>query len=197
MTERHSNREYHPPMTALKNSRHEAFCRAVVRGESAAGAYANIYRANGRTAEVNGSKLLRNAVVSKRITELQGTAAQRTTKTVESLVNDLDETIAFARECRNPAAMVAAINAQARLLGLMVERSEVMVLSKPAPLPTKVLELSEAEWTAQFSTSRSGPKPALAGSKRSEADTRKANADAIAWDEETASIRRRGVIELD
>lgn len=189
--------EYHRPMTALKNSRHEAFCLAVVRGESAAGAYANVYRATGRTAEVNGSKLLRNTAVGERITELQGTAAQRTTKTVESLVNDLDETIAFARECRNPAAMVAAINAQARLLGLVVERSEVSVLHRPAPLPTKILELTEAEWTAQFSTRRQGPKPALAGSKRNEVEMRKANGDAIAWDADTASIRRRGVIELD
>ncbi|MGR9283955.1 terminase small subunit [Rhizobium johnstonii] len=184
-------------MPPLSNQRHEGFARAIVRGESASGAYAGIYHVSGRTAEVNGSKLLRNAVVSKRITELQGTAAQRTTKTVESLVSDLDETIAFARECRNPAAMVAAINAQARLLGLVVERSEVSVLHRPAPLPTKILELTEAEWTAQFSASRPGPKPALAGVKRNEVETRKANGDAIAWDAETASIRRRGVIDLD
>ncbi|PDV86265.1 Terminase small subunit [Rhizobium sp. H4] len=184
-------------MTVLKNSRHEAFCLAVVRGESATGAYANVYRATGRTAEVNGSKLLRNTAVGERIIELQGTAAKRTTKTVESLVADLDQTIAFARECRNPTAIVAAINAQAKLLGLVVERSELTVMNKPAPLPTKVLELSEEEWTAQFSTSRPGPKPALAGSKRNEVDMRKANGDAIAWDADTASIRRRGVIELD
>ncbi|MGO7210174.1 terminase small subunit [Rhizobium ruizarguesonis] len=184
-------------MPPLSNQRREGFCRAIVRGESASGAYAGIYHVSGRTAEVNGSKLLRNTAVRERIAELQGTAAQRTVKTVESLVADLDATIAFARECKNPAAMVAAINAQARLLGLVVERSEVMVLSKPAPLPTKVLELSEEEWTAQFSTSRPGPKPALAGFKRNEVDMPKANGDAIAWDADTASIRRRGVIELD
>ncbi|MBY5541115.1 Terminase small subunit [Rhizobium leguminosarum] len=184
-------------MPPLSNQRREGFCRAIVRGESASGAYACIYHVSGRTAEVNGSKLLRNTAVSERIAELQGTAAKRTTKTVESLVADLDETIAFARECRNPTAMVAAINTQAKLLGLMVDRSELTVMNKPAPLPTKVLELSEEEWTAQFSTSRPGPKPALAGSKRNEVDMPKANGDAIAWDADTASIRRRGVIELD
>ncbi|WP_222013903.1 Terminase small subunit [Rhizobium laguerreae] len=181
-------------MTALKNSRHEAFCRAVVRGESAAGAYANIYGATGRTAEVNGSKLLRNAAVGERITELQGTAAQRTTKTVESLVNDLDETIAFARECRNPAAMVAAINSQARLLGLMIDRSEQVVLGKPAPLPTAVIELSEAEWVRQFG---SGPAPmrTVPGAKRLKADQPKPP-PAITWDGSKGEILKARTITI-
>ncbi|MBB3298092.1 MULTISPECIES: terminase small subunit [unclassified Rhizobium] len=189
--------EYHRPMPPLSNQRHEAFSRLIAKGEAASRAYSNAYGVSGRTAEVSAHRLMRNDAVLDRIAELQGAAAQRTVKTVESLVSDLDETIAFARECRNPAAMVAAINAQARLLGLVVERSEVSVLHRPAPLPTKILELTEAEWTAQFSASRPGPKPALAGVKRNEVETRKANGDAIAWDAETASIRRRGVIELD
>jgi hypothetical protein len=181
-------------MTALKNSRHEAFCRAVVRGESAAGAYANIYRATGRTAEVNGSKLLRNAAVGERITELQGTAAQRTVKTVESLVADLDEIIVFAKECRNPAAMVAAVNSQARLLGLMIDRSEQVVLQRPAPLPTAVIELSESEWLRQFSKGP-GPIPALPSAKRSKAEHRKPPS-AITWDATTGEILKARTITI-
>ncbi|TAX75701.1 Terminase small subunit [Rhizobium ruizarguesonis] len=192
-------------MTVLKNSRHEAFCLAVVRGESATGAYANVYRATGRTAEVNGSKLLRNTAVGERIIELQGTAAKRTTKTVESLVADLDEIIAFAGQCGNPTAMVAAVNTQAKLLGLMIDRSETTVLHRPAPLPTKVLELSESEWIAQFGK---GPGPRLAvtdGAKQRKAEARKLDgstarrlpAPPITWDIETGEIKARGVIGLD
>ncbi|MGO8550127.1 hypothetical protein ACC732_36650, partial [Rhizobium ruizarguesonis] len=60
------------------------------------------------------SRLLRNAAVLDRIDELQNGAAKRTEKTVESLVADLDEASAFARQCGNPTALVSAIMAQAK-----------------------------------------------------------------------------------
>ncbi|MGO6879413.1 Terminase small subunit [Rhizobium ruizarguesonis] len=192
-------------MPPLSNQRHEGFARAICRGESASKAYSGIYHVTDRTAEVNGSKLLRNAVVAERIMELQGAAAQRTTKTVESLVAGLDEIIAFARQCGNPTAMVAAVNTQAKLLGLMIDRSETTVLQRPAPLPTKVLELSESEWIAQFGKGP-GPRPALTdGAKQRKAEARKLG-DAgnrrtveppITWDIETDEIKARGVIGLD
>ncbi|PTM96491.1 hypothetical protein [Mycoplana dimorpha] len=45
--------------------------------------------------------------------------------------------------------MVAAIAQQAKLLGLEAPR-QLEIMHKPAPLPTRVLELTEEEWTAQF-----------------------------------------------
>lgn len=92
--------------------------------------------------------------------ELQGQAADRTEKTVASLVAQLDEVIAFARQCNNPSAMVAAITQQARLLGLESPR-QLEIMHRPAPLPTKVLELSLEEWTAQFSKPRGLPEPGM------------------------------------
>ncbi|MGY5811898.1 terminase small subunit [Rhizobium sp. LEGMi198b] len=195
-------------MPALGNQRHEGFCRAICRGESASGAYASIYHVSGRTAEVNGSKLLRNTVVAARIAELQGMAAKRTAKSVESLVVNLDEAIDFAKRCRSPAAVVSAIGLQAKLLGLLAPTQLEIIRHAPAPLPTKLLELSEDEWRAQFG-SGTGPKPALAGTKRSMAEKRKMNAgahggkpvavvpSAIEWDAETAPIRAAGIIDLD
>ncbi|MEK1855187.1 MAG: hypothetical protein AAAC48_25825 [Phyllobacterium sp.] len=47
---------------------------------------------------------------------------------------------------------------QARLLGLEAAR-QLEIAHKPAPLPTKVLELTQEEWTAQFSTPLRLPKP--------------------------------------
>ncbi len=86
---------------------------------------------------------------------------------------------------------------------------------RPAPLPTKVLELTEEEWTAQFSTGP-GPRPALTeGAKRLKAEKRKLNgrtrdyqrgpeqaieaAKAIDWGDDAAEIEMpsRRVIDLD
>ncbi|MEX2693632.1 Terminase small subunit [Rhizobium mongolense] len=198
-------------MPPLSNQRHEAFACTVSRGEAASRAYENVYHTSGNAAEVNASKLLRNTKVANRIAELKGAAAKRTVKTVESLVADLDAIIDFARKCGNPNAMVAAVNSQARLLGLMVDRSEVTVAHKPAPLPTKILELSEQEWTAQFGTG-TGPRPALSeNAKARKGEARKMNgrprddnrdvvvAPAITWDVAVDKIEepRRGVIDLD
>ncbi len=161
-------------MTSLSNQRWEAFARAISRGEAASRAYEAVYHVTGNGAEVNGCKLLRNTQVAKRVTELKGLAAKRTEKTVASLVQDLDEAIAFAQKCKNPSAVVAAIALQARLLGLEAPR-QLEVMHRPAPLPTKVLELTEEEWTAQFSMG-TGPRPALTeGAKQSKAEKRKLN----------------------
>ncbi|WP_210165011.1 hypothetical protein [Phyllobacterium sp. UNC302MFCol5.2] len=93
-----------------------------------------------------------------RVAELKGKAAIRTEKTVASLVAELDEVIVFAKQCNHPSAMVAAITQQARLLGLESPRP-LEIMHRPAPLPTRVLELSLEEWTAQFSTPLRLPKP--------------------------------------
>lgn len=181
-------------MPALKNQRHEAFSCLIAKGEAASRAYSSVYGVSGRTAEVSAHRLMRNDAVVDRIAELQKTAAKRTTKTVASLVSDLDEIIAFSKECRNPAAMVAAVNSQARLLGLMIDRSEQVVLGKPAPLPTAVIELSEAEWVRQFG---SGPAPVrtLPGAKRSKADQGKPP-PAITWDASTGEILKARIITI-
>lgn len=158
----------------LSNQRWEAFARAVSRGQPASRAYSSVYHVTGNGAEVNGSKLLRNTKVAERVAELKGQAAKRTEKTVASLVDDLDEAIVFARQCKSPSAVVAAIMAQARLLGLEAPR-QFEILHKPAPLPTKVIELTEEEWTAQFYAGP-GPRPALTDTgKRLKAERRKTN----------------------
>ncbi|MGO7174159.1 Terminase small subunit [Rhizobium ruizarguesonis] len=197
--------EYHRPMPPLSNQRHEAFSRLIAKGEAASRAYSSAYGVSGRTAEVSAHRLMRNDAVLGRIAELQGAAATRTEKTTASLVADLDEIIAFARQCGNPTAMVAAVNTQAKLLGLMIDRSETTVLQRPAPLPTKILELSEDEWIAQFGKGP-GPRPALTdGAKQRKteardlgvAGNRRAVEPPITWDIETDEIKARGVIGLD
>lgn len=198
-----SRTRYFSTMAPLSNQRHEAFCRLVSKGEAASRAYSSVYRVSGHTAEVNGSKLLRNTELVARINELQGAAAKRSEKTIESLVEQLDEIIEFARRCKQPAVMVSAVNSQARLLGLMVDKSEVSVLHKPALIPTRLIELSEEEWIAQFSKG-TGSLPALTGgAKRLKAEKRRLNghahpkpAAAVFDGDEEAAVPNMGVIDL-
>ncbi|MEK1891669.1 MAG: terminase small subunit [Phyllobacterium sp.] len=145
-------------MPTLSNPKWEAFARAVVQGRPASHAYARAYKVSGNAAEVNGCKLLRNTKVANRVAELKSKAATRTEKTVASLVAELDDVIVFARQCHNPSAMIAAIAQQSRLLGLEAPR-QLEIAHKPAPLPTRTLELSVEEWTAQFSTPLRLPEP--------------------------------------
>lgn len=150
----------------MLTSRQEAYCRFLAEGHSQYEAYRQAgYGSKGRNAtDAHAARLARNGKVKNRLNELKGEAAKRTEKTVASLVAQLDEVVVFARQCNNPSAMVAAVALQARLLGLEAPR-QVEVAHKPAPLPTRMLELSEEEWVAQFSTplrlSRPGktPKP--------------------------------------
>ena len=91
-------------MPALKNPRHEAFARAIFVGlfqpnpyPTHGHAYVAVgYRAKGvgeagRSAEVNASRLLKNAKIFDRVKELQQEAAELTKETAEKCVQELNE----------------------------------------------------------------------------------------------------------
>src|SRR5882762_8168815 len=83
-------------MSVLRNSRHEAFARAIVEGKSGRAAYgAAGYRAKGVVADAAASRLLGNVKVSARIAELKGVAAQATTIEATRVLNELAK-LAFA-----------------------------------------------------------------------------------------------------
>ncbi|MBZ9654008.1 terminase small subunit [Phyllobacterium lublinensis] len=150
----------------MLTARQEAFCRSLAEGHSQYEAYQKAgYRSMGRNAtDAHAARLARNGKVADKVAELKGQAAIRTEKTVAKLVAELDEVIVFARQCNNPSAMVSAVATQARLLGLEAPR-QLEIAHKPAPLPTRTIELSQEEWIAQFSTPLRLPRPG-APSKR-------------------------------
>lgn len=77
--------------------------------------------------------------------------------TVEELLVELEEARVSALEADQPGAAVNATIGKARLLGLLIDRKEVdMVMHRPAPLPTKAIELDEAEWIRQFDPDAGG-----------------------------------------
>ena len=133
--------------------RQERFCLLIVEGEGQSKAYemAGYSVASPRIAAVNASQLMTKPNIQGRVAQLQAQAANRTVITVESLTADLIDikNKALAAESFGPAVM--AVQTIGKLNGLMVDRSEsVVVHHRPAPLPTRVLELSEADWIRQF-----------------------------------------------
>lgn len=120
----------------LTNPRHEAFCRAIVaqiggkytsQGAAyvAAGYQAKDAGKRGGSAEVCAARLLnRVQPIATRIGELQAQAAKRKKITVESIVEELDEARTLARDKEHTNTMVAASTAKAKILGLVVDRTE-------------------------------------------------------------------------
>ena len=90
-------------MAILQNARHEKFAQNLAKGMSTGLGYtAAGYKATGNSAEVNGTRLLRNAQVKERIAELQGSTAkqitdvrdaarQHTLAAVETLVSVMED----------------------------------------------------------------------------------------------------------
>ncbi len=74
---------------------------------------------------VNASKLLRQAKVLDRVAELQGFGAAAVEVTVASILADLAEDRALARELGMVSVAVAASMGRAKVAGLIVERKEL------------------------------------------------------------------------
>jgi len=109
----------------LSNPRHELFAQVLAAGCSATEAYVKAgYRLN----KGNAGRLKTNEHIRKRVEELQArnVAAQQAAMgiTTGQLRAQFAEAYEMARELSQPAAMVTATTAQAKLAGLWIERSE-------------------------------------------------------------------------
>lgn len=77
-------------MSALKNSKHEAFARAIVEGKTGAEAYAAAgYKAKPASAATNAGRTLKIADVSARIAELKAAAAADTVMSAREVLEEL------------------------------------------------------------------------------------------------------------
>jgi hypothetical protein len=124
-------------MPVLRNPRHEAFARAIFRGifepdlypthgtaYRAAGYRASGLREPGGSAEVNASRLLKNAKVLDRVRELQAEAAQEVKETIDKCVAELNEDRRDAKAKGQHAAAISSVMGKAKLLGLVPEKHE-------------------------------------------------------------------------
>lgn len=134
----------------------ELFILFILKGEAGSRAYrmAGYKAANDDVAEAAASRLLSSVKVETRLNELRQAIQVRTVVTVEGLTTMLFQDREDARKEGKYAAAVSALQLIAKLHGLMIDRTEVEITHRPAPLPTKLLELSEDEWRQQFSLER-------------------------------------------
>src|SRR6266849_10361070 len=113
-------------MPALANIRHERFARHYIKTGNATDAYR---RAGFQTTKpeclwASSARLLGHARVKSRIGELRRQMTYKTKISLESLLNDLAEDRALARQLGQPSAAIQATTMAAKLVGLMVERKE-------------------------------------------------------------------------
>lgn len=120
-------RELYPSaMRPTLSRRHALFVRHYRKTGIAAQAYlAAGYKPTTRNSlDVNASRLLRHRKVQLRIQELDRQMTQRTRITLESLLKDLAEDRALARETKQVSAAIAATQLSAKLVGLLIDRKE-------------------------------------------------------------------------
>jgi hypothetical protein len=78
--------------------------------------------------------------------------AERTYQSVDLLIKQLDDARLLAMVDRQVGPCITAIMAKAKLLGYLVDKSEIEmhILNKPSREPTKIVELSVEDWQEQF-----------------------------------------------
>jgi phage terminase small subunit len=111
-------------MPALKNTRHERFAQELAKGKSQVEAYGLAgYEPN----ESHASRLVRNGKVASRLAELQDKAATKAELTLADIIAELEQArmVALAAATPQTGSAVAASMGKAKLLGLVVDRSEV------------------------------------------------------------------------
>ena len=126
-------------MPALANSRHERFAQELAKGKSADEAYQLAgYEAN----RGNATRLKTNESVQARVEELQERSAQKVEVTVESLIAELEEARAQAKQLGQAAPQVSATFAKARILGMVVEkREDVTPIRSASQIESRIRQL--------------------------------------------------------
>jgi hypothetical protein len=109
-------------MPPLNNSRHEKYAQALFEGQPQNAAYE---AAGFRYHEGNASRLRRNEKIVARLAELQEAVAESSQVTVASLLRELEHARKRADSLDQLAASVKAIEAKAKVSGLLTQKIEL------------------------------------------------------------------------
>ena len=114
-------------MPILRNPRHEKFAREYVKTGVGAEAYRRAYpRAHPiSTARVCASQLLTKPNIASRTVELRHAMAKRADITEDKILTDYQVALDLAKIQEKPDSVVNAATAQAKLVGLLRDRTEV------------------------------------------------------------------------
>lgn len=113
-------------MPALTNARHERFAQELAKGKTADAAYVEAgYKANRH----NAAALARQEHISTRVAEITERGAVRAEITVASILEELEQArvAALGAETPQSSAAVSASMSKAKLLGLVVDKTESKV----------------------------------------------------------------------
>ena len=130
----------------LKNVRHERLAVAVAGGQTMQQAMVEEGYAR---PDKHAARFMRHPPIRARIGYLQGQIASQLHVTVADIVRELDEDREVARSKGQASAMVSATMGKAKVLGLIVDRSEHAVKS--------IDEMTEDELRAFLGKGDDGP----------------------------------------
>jgi hypothetical protein len=135
----------------------QAFVQALIKGATYEQAYKKAGFPGGQSRSVaigNASKLIKtNADIRGALEQHRQELRERSMLEACDIIEMLRETRIVAMQADPPqaSAAVAAAMGIAKILGLAVDKSEAHIVHhKPAPLPTTLVELSQADWQRQF-----------------------------------------------
>jgi phage terminase small subunit len=109
-------------MPLLPNNRHERFCLGLAEGASVVQAYVSAGYKHDRG---NASALHSKLHIQARLAELQSEAVKATKLTVEGLIGELEAARQQASNLKQLSAAVRAVEAKARISGLLVQKLEI------------------------------------------------------------------------
>ncbi len=117
----------------------EAFCQAIVVGNSQSAAYRTAYDANNmayKTVNKRASEMMARGEVTGRVAELRAPVVEAVRYDLKAAMGEANLALVMAQAQGNPSVMVAATALRAKLSGLLAE--------KPAAVPN-VLEAASTE----------------------------------------------------
>ena len=118
----------------LRNTRHEAFAKALFERPKTGMTLAQCYEAAGyktkrHASETMASRLSFAEHIQARVSELQGVVARKAVISIESICAELDEANAVAKAHGQAGAMVSASTLRAKLAGLLTDKVEISARS--------------------------------------------------------------------
>lgn len=123
----------------------EAFAQHYAKNGNGVAALKHAYAASGlnsnnKTIFARARRLTEHPKIIDRVNELRRDFALSQEITVESLIEELGIAVDIAKEIKAPAAIVQAVLAKAKLLGMLVDKTESksvqFVIHAPRPEPT-------------------------------------------------------------
>lgn len=109
-------------MSALTNPKHERFAQELAKGQTADESYVT---AGYKPSRPHASRLATKGNIQARVAEILERGAVRAEVTVASIIAELDEARALAKEQGQAPPMIAASMGKAKVAGLLIDRTEM------------------------------------------------------------------------